>query len=516
MATLRFGDFEINLDLHTLSRGDENIEIGAKPLRVLIYLIENRHRVVSREDLRERVWKVESLSDSTIPTAVMSIRKALGEAPDTPRFISSNRGRGYRFVGKIRSSADLSARRREESTSELPFVGRESQIREIQDTLRCVRSLTEGRLVIVTAEGGAGKTRLLSELVRRLGDEVHVASTHAPPRHGAPSLWPWRRLIESAIRFEEDSVRAERIRGLLRKAQEGLDEYESMIDLRSSRTARFRMFQRWSKAISAAVDSGSSVILLDDIHRFDLDSLNLLYWIADELHRNPILVVATSRPCTQRDETSAACGAAIDEIRDLPHATELILAPFSTPEIERFLNPLVQDVQDLSRRLLECTAGNAFLLVHALQSLEAVSDLDSALDQNGLEDLPFNAREIAARRLADLPEGSQALLQTAAVLGEEFDSDALATVSDLPHAEALGRLVPAVEARLLGETGNRYRFRHALLREALCRAVDPAERMRLHVAYAQHKPTQPTSSPSSTAATRSPESAIPLRPATTR
>ena len=96
MTKLVFDDFEIDLDLFRLQKDGVVIPIGAKPLDLLIFLIENRSRVASKTLIRENVWAGISLSEATIPTAIMAVRKALGDTSGSPQYILSERARGYR------------------------------------------------------------------------------------------------------------------------------------------------------------------------------------------------------------------------------------------------------------------------------------------------------------------------------------------------------------------------------------------------------------------------------------
>src|SRR5262245_17989068 len=102
MGVLAFAEFEVDLELFQLRHRGIPVEISAKGFDLLVYLIRNRERVVPKDELLAQVWHAQALSSSAIPTAVLGLRKALGDDPESPRFIETTPGRGYRFIGEIR------------------------------------------------------------------------------------------------------------------------------------------------------------------------------------------------------------------------------------------------------------------------------------------------------------------------------------------------------------------------------------------------------------------------------
>ena len=75
------------------------MNLAAKELQLLRYLIDNRESVVPREEIMQRVWEYSSdASSRTIDTHVAWLRQKLEESPQTPRHIQTIRGKGYRFT----------------------------------------------------------------------------------------------------------------------------------------------------------------------------------------------------------------------------------------------------------------------------------------------------------------------------------------------------------------------------------------------------------------------------------
>ncbi len=96
-----FGGFNLETELQTLRRGESEIHLAKRPFCVLLYLIENRDRVVSRDELLGKFWDGHEVYDDALRKCVGAIRKALDDTEKSPRFIETRRGSGYHFIGAI-------------------------------------------------------------------------------------------------------------------------------------------------------------------------------------------------------------------------------------------------------------------------------------------------------------------------------------------------------------------------------------------------------------------------------
>jgi DNA-binding winged helix-turn-helix (wHTH) protein len=105
---LRFGVFEVDLAAGELRKNGARIRLQEQPFQVLAALLENAGRVVSRDDLRERIWPADTFVDfeHSVNTAVNKIREALGDSAASPRFVETLARRGYRFIAPVESAAE--------------------------------------------------------------------------------------------------------------------------------------------------------------------------------------------------------------------------------------------------------------------------------------------------------------------------------------------------------------------------------------------------------------------------
>src|SRR5262247_4177284 len=96
-----FGDYVFDTQRHDLHRAGEPIKLRRKVFQVLAYLLVHRDRVVSKQELLERLWPDQFVGDATLTSCIKTMRQALGERGRTARFLRTLHGQGYRFVGAV-------------------------------------------------------------------------------------------------------------------------------------------------------------------------------------------------------------------------------------------------------------------------------------------------------------------------------------------------------------------------------------------------------------------------------
>jgi DNA-binding winged helix-turn-helix (wHTH) protein len=103
-GTARFGIFEADLTARELRKQGRRIRLQDQPFSVLALLIERAGDVVTREELRERLWTADTFVDfdHSLNTAVNKIREVLGDSAGSPRFVETVARRGYRFLGDVK------------------------------------------------------------------------------------------------------------------------------------------------------------------------------------------------------------------------------------------------------------------------------------------------------------------------------------------------------------------------------------------------------------------------------
>ena len=98
-----FADHTLDTERRELYRGSEPIAVEPQVFDLLIYLMENRHRVVSKDDLIASVWGGRIVSDSTLTSCINAARKAVGDSGEDQKLIRTIARKGLRFVGEVRT-----------------------------------------------------------------------------------------------------------------------------------------------------------------------------------------------------------------------------------------------------------------------------------------------------------------------------------------------------------------------------------------------------------------------------
>ncbi|MEE9293347.1 MAG: winged helix-turn-helix domain-containing protein [Phycisphaerae bacterium] len=109
-SVLRFGAFEADLRAGELRKRRRKIRLQEKPFQVLAALLQRPGEVVTREELREKLWPAETFVefDDNINTAISRVREALGDTAEHPHFVETLPRHGYRFIAAVESTDEPS------------------------------------------------------------------------------------------------------------------------------------------------------------------------------------------------------------------------------------------------------------------------------------------------------------------------------------------------------------------------------------------------------------------------
>src|SRR5262245_60766659 len=101
-----FGDFRLDAKKRTLVKTGEPILLPPKAMEILLALIENRERVVEKEELMEKIWAGSFVEEANLTVTMSALRKALGESKTEHPYILTFSKRGYRFVADVKEIAE--------------------------------------------------------------------------------------------------------------------------------------------------------------------------------------------------------------------------------------------------------------------------------------------------------------------------------------------------------------------------------------------------------------------------
>jgi DNA-binding winged helix-turn-helix (wHTH) protein len=106
---IQFGVFEVDLRTGELRRNGSRVKLQEQPLQTLTLLLEQPGEVVSREELRTRLWPADTFVDfdHSLNAAVRRLRDALGDSAENPRFVETVARRGYRFLAPVNGTPPI-------------------------------------------------------------------------------------------------------------------------------------------------------------------------------------------------------------------------------------------------------------------------------------------------------------------------------------------------------------------------------------------------------------------------
>jgi TolB-like protein len=198
----RFGAFELDTDKLELLADAEAVHVEPQVFALLALLVENRERLVSKDEVVEKVWDGRIVSDAAVSSRIKSARQALGDDGKAQRFIKTMHGRGFRFVAEVRAEwgplvlpdaaahtadgqEDRPMQSSRPSIAVLPFrlVGATGPYAAIADALphELIAELSRLRWLFVTARGSSFRLREsgtgMGEVGRLLGVRYCLSGT---------------------------------------------------------------------------------------------------------------------------------------------------------------------------------------------------------------------------------------------------------------------------------------------------------------------------------------------------
>jgi TolB-like protein/DNA-binding winged helix-turn-helix (wHTH) protein/tetratricopeptide (TPR) repeat protein len=149
--TIQFGNFEADLRAGELRRDGSRIKLQEQPFRVLTLLLEHPGEVVSREELRNRLWPADTFVDfdHSLNAAIRRLRDALGDSAEDPKFVETVARRGYRFLAPVNGAQTVIAVAPPPPTS---------QHRRMMVAAGLVLLLGMGALALMLIRNGGGKS----------------------------------------------------------------------------------------------------------------------------------------------------------------------------------------------------------------------------------------------------------------------------------------------------------------------------------------------------------------------
>jgi len=370
------------------------------------------------------------------------------------------------------------------STSDLPFVGRERELEELESALSRCRHGT-GRVVVVAGEAGIGKSRLVARVCERArAAGIPSARGQIHDAESAPEDDVLRQLVGALLALPEDpETRAEALEARLGQNALGPAQWpfffhfleiplsgpmQRVYDAMEPRARRAGYRDAIAALLATETVAHPLVLVVEDVHWADAKALDAIETLSGLSRALPILLALTTRVEGEERWRHALAGQTV---------TRLELEPLA-PDAAAQLAARLGASPSLRARAVERAGGHPLLLTEMLRV--PAGDDDSSL--------PPTVHGLIQGRLDRLPEVDRRAVQVAAALGPRVRLGDLRAVLEEPDY-APARLA---EWRLLRQVERDvYAFTHALVRDAVYDALVPERRRALHAACAAHLDRDP-------------------------
>ncbi|MFJ5773998.1 AAA family ATPase [Streptomyces sp. NPDC093094] len=365
------------------------------------------------------------------------------------------------------------------------IVGRDAEIGLLDGVLDSVGK-GAGRAVFLVGEAGIGKSRLAGECaLRAYARDMPVLRGRAT---STGLVVPFRPLVEAlASRFRAAGAPDDPELDPYRPALAGLvPEWRSAAAAPGYAISLVELAEALLRLLAVLGRERGCVILLEDLHDSDTETIAVVEYLADNVADLPVLLVGTLRP----DPGPALDLALAAELRNTAELRELgSLAEDAVRDmVDACLGAAPGEVPPAAHRHLARRAGgNPYLVEVLLADLVDTGRLSRAGDgwrlaEQGEAPVPTGAVRSWARRLDRLDEPVRELLLVAATLGGRFSVEALAAVTGFDDRALFAHLRSASEAGIIAPDGaahDHYTFRHVLTADALRASLPPAEQAAL-------------------------------------
>jgi class 3 adenylate cyclase len=379
-----------------------------------------------------------------------------------------------------------------------PYVGRTEERRILRERFDAAAA-GAGGLVLIAGEPGIGKTRLTTELCRDVavdpGAVVLIGGCHDGDVGAyAPfveAITDWLRATPLAEVTRVLGTEASVLGRVAPAVHRVLTDVSELADLGPDE-AEARLNDAIGQVLTRLAETHPAVLLLDDLHWADAGSIALLRLVARKATGIRLLVIGTYRD-TDLDRRHPLAEA-LPLLRREVEPTRLALGGLPTESVHELLERLADHEVPMAfaTMLADQTDGNPFFLREMLIHLTEVGALrfeDGVWTASAdiANAIPEGVREVVGRRLSQLSDPTQKLLEIGAHFEVSFPLDVAAEVAKIDEDEALDAIDEALQAQIVlaTEVFDRYAFSHALFRQTLVSELNPSRQVRTHRAIAE-------------------------------
>ena len=383
------------------------------------------------------------------------------------------------------------------------YVGRVAEQERLKELWGEARS-GPLRLALISGEAGIGKTRLCAHLALYASAEgATVLYGRCDEDLGVP-YQPWGQALGLLVKEASQKVldaHVERHGAALARLAPALRERIPQLPSAGEsdpETERYLLYAAVADLLERAGDREPLLLVLDDLHWADQQTLSLLHQVLTTAPSMRAMVLGTYRDSDLGHDHPLT--ALLADLHRDQGGERMTLTGLESEDVVALMEAaagqeLDADGRELADEIARETAGNPFFAGELLRHLSESGAIERQEDgrwrvvgQLSELGLPRSVREVIGRRVERLGSDARMALSAAAVIGRDFDLDLLLAVVDLSEAQLLDLLDEAVAASLLQESSERagrFMFTHALAEHALYEELGATRRARLHKRIAE-------------------------------
>jgi DNA-binding CsgD family transcriptional regulator len=358
------------------------------------------------------------------------------------------------------------------------FVGRHAELTRLETLWKTVIADEMAATVLVSGEAGVGKTRLVAELEGRL-EEPSLVITGSCIEVVDRAL-PFGPIVQ-ALRALHRSLDETTLDAVIGPARDDLaalvPELHGVAATEDPQLGTTALFEQLLGVLERLGDRIPTLLVLEDLHWSDRSTRDLFVYLARSLRATRVVLLGTYR--SDDLHRRHPLRSALTELDRAGIVERVELARFDRDELRELIAAIVggDPSTELVDRTYARSDGNAFFAEELLATDD--SDGDTTLSES--------LREIVLARVDTLSPTAQEVLRGAAVIGRRVDHRLLAALMQLPDPQLLEALRDAVLEQVLiaDDGGTGYRFRHALMHEAVYDDLLPGDRVALHTRVAE-------------------------------
>ena len=377
------------------------------------------------------------------------------------------------------------------------LVGRD---RELGRLIRAFEDAVADRrcwLFTLLGPAGAGKSRLVAELVGRVDQRATILRGRCLPYGDGITYWPIAEIVRQVTGIDETDdapsagLKLAELLGEEPDAPQIRERLSTAIGLAAGTVDREGSAWAFRRLLEILARQRPVVVMVDDIHWAEPGLLDLLDHVARWSRGASILLTVVARPEFLDDRADWAGG--------LVNATTLLLEPLTDAETRELAGEVLGGVLDqrLADRVVALAEGNPLFVEQVVAMLRDEGRLEARGDgwvATGAPDtleVPPTVQAVVAARLDRLPSAERTTAARASVVGRVFERAAVAELSPEPERAVVRELLRGLVRReLIGpdpdsfQPDETFRFRHILIRDAAYDSLPKQERAELHVRFA--------------------------------